>query len=198
MGAELSRVFRAFTAVEARLVMVGLDAAGKTTILYKLKLAQVVSTVPTVGFNVESVQYRNLDLTVWDIGGQDKIRRLWRHYLEGCDAVIFVVDSADAARLDLARDELRSLADEPQLRDAKFLVFANKQDLPTRLRPERVVDVLALRNLRQEWFLVPACAVRGDGLCLGMDWLSRRLNDKAAPTKKPFFANLFNTRPSSR
>lgn len=75
--------------------MLGLDAAGKTTILYKLKLNDSVSTIPTVGFNVECVSYKNVKFNVWDVGGQDKIRPLWRHYYTGTQGLIFVVDSAD-------------------------------------------------------------------------------------------------------
>ena len=101
---------------QRRILMVGLDAAGKTTILYKLRLGDVVETMPTIGcaraasasaaaepaasrFNVETVQYKKLEMQVWDVGGQDKIRQLWRHYYNGTDAVIFVVDSADTDRL---------------------------------------------------------------------------------------------------
>ena len=62
--------------------MIGLDAAGKTTILYKLKLGEIVTTIPTIGFNVETLEYKNLKFTVFDVGGQDKIRPLWRHYYE--------------------------------------------------------------------------------------------------------------------
>ena len=58
---------------EMRILMVGLDAAGKTTILYKLKLGEVVTTIPTIGFNVETVEYKNISFTVWDVGGQDKV-----------------------------------------------------------------------------------------------------------------------------
>lgn len=135
-----------------------------------------MSTIPTIGFNVESLQYKNLDLTVWDIGGQHKIRRLWRHYLEGAHAVIFVVDSADSARIETARQELMALSAEPHLRDAKFLVFANKQDLPEHLKPERIVELLGLSQLRQEWHLTPSVALTGAGLYRGMDWLAARLN----------------------
>ena len=78
----------------ARIVLVGLDNAGKTTILYKLKLGEVVTTIPTIGFNVESVVYKNISMTVWDVGGQTKIRPLWQHYYENTDAVIYAVDSA--------------------------------------------------------------------------------------------------------
>jgi small GTP-binding protein len=80
--------------------MVSLDAAGKTTILYKLKLGEVVTTIPTIGFNVETVQVHGIDLTLWDVGGCDKMRPLWRHYFQNTQALIFVIDSNDSERLD--------------------------------------------------------------------------------------------------
>ena len=109
-----------------RILMVGLDAAGKTTILYKLKLGEVVTTIPTIGFNVERVEYRNISFTVWDVGGQDKIRPLWRYYYENIQGLIFVVDSNDRERIDDAREELHRMLNEDQLRDVVVLVFANK------------------------------------------------------------------------
>ena len=80
--------------------MLGYDGAGKTTILYKLKLGEAVSTVPTIGFNVDKVQYKNLEMTIWDIGGQEKLRNLWHHYFQNTNALIFVVDSCDSDRLE--------------------------------------------------------------------------------------------------
>merc|ERR550532_3924194 len=115
---------------EIRILMVGLDAAGKTTILYKLKLGEVVTTIPTVGFNVETVEYKNLSFTVWDVGGQDKIRPLWRYYYQGTNGLIYVVDSNDRDRIEDAREELTKMLQEDEMRDAVLLVFANKQDLP--------------------------------------------------------------------
>lgn len=130
-----------------RILMVGLDAAGKTTILYKLKLGEIVTTIPTIGkalasstwkafhwsfqgFNVETVEYKNIQFTVWDVGGQDKIRPLWRHYFQNTQGIIFVVDSNDRDRVVEAREELQRMLNEDELRDALLLVFANKQDLP--------------------------------------------------------------------
>lgn len=84
MGGQFSKMMgKIFGSKEMRLLMLGLDAAGKTTILYKLKLGQDVTTIPTVGFNVETVTYKNVKFNVWDVGGQDKIRPLWRHYFSG-------------------------------------------------------------------------------------------------------------------
>merc|ERR1711885_76614 len=115
---------------EMRILMVGLDNAGKTTVLYKRKLGEVVTTIPTIGFNVETVEYKNISFTVWDVGGQTKIRPLWRHYFQNTQGLIFVVDSNDRERITEAQEELQKMLQEDELREATLLVFANKQDLP--------------------------------------------------------------------
>eukprot|EP00429_Kryptoperidinium_foliaceum_P020733 CAMPEP_0176048436 /NCGR_PEP_ID=MMETSP0120_2-20121206/24061_1 /TAXON_ID=160619 /ORGANISM="Kryptoperidinium foliaceum, Strain CCMP 1326" /LENGTH=181 /DNA_ID=CAMNT_0017381855 /DNA_START=44 /DNA_END=589 /DNA_ORIENTATION=+ len=180
MGLSFSSIWdRMFCKAERRILMLGLDAAGKTTILYNLKLSTVVSTIPTVGFNVESVEYKNISFTVWDIGGQDKIRRLWRHYFLGTNAVIFVVDSSDRERTDEASEELAALLSADELRDAPLLVLANKQDLPGAMTSQEVADKLGLNSLRQrQWFLQGACATKGEGLYEGLDWLSSVLSSR--------------------
>ena len=86
------------------------------------------------GFNVETVEYKNIQFTVWDVGGQDKIRPLWRHYFQNTQGIIFVVDSNDRDRIVEAREELQRMLNEDELRDALLLVFANKQDLPVCLK----------------------------------------------------------------
>ncbi|KAF7793939.1 hypothetical protein EIP86_005062 [Pleurotus ostreatoroseus] len=131
MGANLSKALgKLFGNKEMRLLMLGLDAAGKTTILYKLKLNQSVTTIPTVGFNVETVTYKNVRFNVWDVGGQDKIRPLWRHYYTGTQGLVFVVDSQDRERIDEAKQELHRILSDREMKDCLLLVFANKQDLP--------------------------------------------------------------------
>merc|ERR1712154_221065 len=164
---------------EMRILMVGLDASGKTTILYKLKLGEVITTIPTIGFNVETVEYKNLNFTVWDVGGQDKIRKLWRHYYQGTNGLIYVVDSSDRDRVEDAKEELTKMLNEDEMRDAALLVFANKQDLPNVLTAAEVTDKLGLHNMRnRQWFIQSACATTGDGLYEGLDWLSRVLSSK--------------------
>merc|ERR1712124_73109 len=107
MGLAFSLVWNQFISTkEQRILMVGLDAAGKTTVLCKLKLGEVVTTIPTIGFNVETVEYKNIKFTVWDIGGQEKIRKLWRYYYQGTQGLIFVIDSSDRDRIGDAREEL--------------------------------------------------------------------------------------------
>ncbi len=158
-------------------MMVGLDAAGKTTILYKLKLGEVVTTIPTIGFNVETVEYKKISFTVWDVGGQDKIRPLWRHYYQNTHGLIFVVDSNDRERIDQAKDELHRMLNEEELRDAVVLVFANKQDLPNAMPVHEVTEKLGLNSMsHRQWFVQSTCATTGDGLYEGLDWLSRTLN----------------------
>ncbi|ORX58103.1 ADP-ribosylation factor [Hesseltinella vesiculosa] len=163
MGMSFSKLFASFISKkEMRILMVGLDAAGKTTILYKLKLGEIVTTIPTIGFNVETVEYKNISFTVWDVGGQDKIRPLWRHYFQNTQGVIFVVDSNDRDRISEARDELQRMLGEEELRDAHLLVFANKQDLPNAMNAAEITDKLGLHSLRnRQWYIQSACATSG-------------------------------------
>jgi len=164
---------------EMRILMVGLDAAGKTTILYKLKLGEIVTTIPTIGFNVETVEYKNISFTVWDVGGQDKIRTLWRHYYQNTEGLIFVIDSNDSPRFDDARQELHKMLNEDELREAFLLVFANKQDLPKAKTAAEITEKLGLHSLSQrKWYIQACCATTGDGLYEGLDWLSATMTAK--------------------
>jgi len=187
MGIAFSRIWqRLFGKKEMRILMVGLDAAGKTTILYKLKLGEVVTTIPTIGFNVETVEYKNISFTVWDVGGQDKIRPLWRHYYQNTQGIIFVVDSNDKERIDessgteqSAKEELHRMLAEDELREAILLVFANKQDLPNAMSVNEVTERLGLNQIRnRQWYIQATCATTGDGLYEGLDWLSTTLSKR--------------------
>ncbi|KAJ1809842.1 Arf GTPase arf1 [Coemansia sp. RSA 2523] len=181
MGISFSSLFQSlFGKKEMRILMVGLDAAGKTTILYKLKLGEIVTTIPTIGFNVETVEYKNISFTVWDVGGQDKIRPLWRHYFQNTQGIIFVVDSNDRDRIPEARDELQRMLNEDELRDAILLVFANKQDLPTAMNNDEIVDSLNLGTIRnRQWYIQKTCATSGEGLYEGLEWLSENLKSRS-------------------
>ncbi|XP_034559035.1 ADP-ribosylation factor 1 [Notolabrus celidotus] len=174
MGGIFSMLFK--MKKDMRILMVGLDAAGKTTILYKLKLGEIVTTIPTIGFNVETVEYKNISFTVWDVGGQDKIRPLWRHYFQNTQGLIFVVDSNDRERIAEAREELMRMLAEEELRDALLLLFANKQDLPNAMSASELTDKLGLHTLRdRQWYIQATCATTGQGLCEGLDWFSTEL-----------------------
>lgn len=178
MGAFQSLFQSLFGKREMRILMVGLDAAGKTTILYKLKLGEIVTTIPTIGFNVETVEFKNISFTVWDVGGQDKIRPLWRHYFQNTQGLIFVVDSNDRERLAEAREELSRMLLEDELRDAILLVFANKQDLPNAMNAAEITEKLNLHGLRNRtWYIQAACATSGDGLYEGLEWIANQLKN---------------------
>ncbi|CAN9499225.1 unnamed protein product [Ophioblennius macclurei] len=180
MGLTISTLFeRLFSKRQMRILMVGLDAAGKTTVLYKLKLGEIVTTIPTIGFNVETVEYKNISFTVWDVGGQDKIRPLWRHYFQNTDGLIFVVDSNDRERVTEAFEELSKMLQEDELKNAVLLVFANKQDLPNALSVSELTEKLGLQSLRgKAWKIESTCATQGTGLYEGLDWLSQQLSQK--------------------
>ena len=169
-------------AVEKRVLMVGLDAAGKTTLLYKLQLGDAITTIPTIGFNVERVTYKKLEMTIWDIGGQDKIRKLWKHYYDKNDAVIFVVDSCDRDRVSQAAEEIHRLMAEDQLKDSLLLVYLNKQDLPNAMKSSECIEKLQLHKLtNRKWYAQPTVARTGDGLYEGLDWLSTEIGNRRGP-----------------
>lgn len=170
MGKVLSRIFGN---KEMRILMLGLDSAGKTTILYRLKLGQNVTTIPTVGFNVETVTFKNVKFNVWDVGGQEKIRPLWRHYYTGTQGLIFVIDCADRERMDEAKQELHRIINDREMKDVVILIFANKQDTPNAMLPQEVTEKIGLSQLRnRNWYVQPSCAKSGDGLQEGLTWLT--------------------------
>ncbi|KAL9586947.1 MAG: hypothetical protein Q9212_000549 [Teloschistes hypoglaucus] len=173
MGGSISKILSGLWGKkEIRILILGLDNAGKTTLLYRLKIGEVVTTIPTIGFNVESVTYGNLNFNVWDLGGQTSIRPYWRCYYANTAAVIFVIDSTDIERLGTASEELAAMLNEDELRDAALLVFANKQDQPGAKGAGDISEALRLGELRdRNWSIVACSAVDGKGVSEGMDWL---------------------------
>uniref|UniRef100_A0A2K5SF89 E3 ubiquitin-protein ligase TRIM23 n=1 Tax=Cebus imitator TaxID=2715852 RepID=A0A2K5SF89_CEBIM len=163
--------------MEIRVVTLGLDGAGKTTILFKLKQDEFMQPIPTIGFNVETVEYKNLKFTIWDVGGKHKLRPLWKHYYLNTQAVVFVVDSSHRDRISEAHSELAKLLTEKELRDALLLIFANKQDVAGALSVEEITELLSLHKLccGRSWYIQGCDARSGMGLYEGLDWLSRQL-----------------------
>ena len=157
--------------------MLGLDSAGKTTVLYNMKLGERVHTVPTIGFNCETIRFnKNVDLTIFDVGGQDRIRPLWKHYYEKTDAIIYVVDSSDSERTLESAEELQKLLMQDELRDAVLLVFANKQDLPGAQDVDTLSKKLGLTQCRsRQWYIQQSVATSGEGIYEGIDWMCNTL-----------------------
>ncbi|XP_018646368.1 ADP-ribosylation factor, arf, putative [Schistosoma mansoni] len=180
MGGVFSNLFsRLFGKKEVRILMVGLDAAGKTTILYRLKLGESVTTIPTLD---SMVRQWNIETLVLRCGmSVDKIKYVLYGDIisKTLKGLIFVVDSNDTDRIGEAKDELFRMLQEDELRDTLLLVFANKQDLPNALKPTELTDKLGLHQLRNRtWYIQGTCATNSSGLFEGLDWLCQNLGGK--------------------
>ena len=185
MGPYISRFYELFASRNQsnpmRILLLGLDNAGKTSILYKLKLKENVLTIPTIGFNVETVHpVEGVTFTVWDIGGQHKIRPLWRHYYQNTDGLAYVIDSSDFDRISEAAEELHSIVEDELMHGVPIVVIANKQDLPNAVSCSELIKRLELdklRNTRNKWFIQSACATSGEGIYESMHKLSDMINE---------------------
>ncbi|NXC45701.1 ARL11 protein, partial [Penelope pileata] len=151
---------------DARVVMLGLDLAGKSTILYQLKGSPAMETCPTVGFNVESLRTPcGMAFTLWDVGGQPSLRASWHHYLEDTNALVFVLDSADTARLPEALAVLEEALGHPGLARVPVLLLANKQEMPGAMAPTELGQQLCRGRLKEHpWVLRGCSALTGQGL----------------------------------
>lgn len=189
---EFSKLDELFADKEMRILMVGLNGAGKTTILEKISnlgLGDIVTTTPTLGFIVETLEYKNISFTAWDLGGEDKVRALWRHYYHNIQGIIFVLDSSDHSRVDEARDELHRILNEDELKDAVLLLYANKCEVMGKMHGIEIVNKLDLISLfqrqcqcqrqRRIWTIEPICANLGLQIYSGLYWLSENIANKA-------------------
>ena len=173
MGNKLSSVWsKFFSKKEAKVLMLGLDAAGKTTILYQLKLGMNLETIPTMGFVYEKIEHKNFKLSVWDVAGQDALRPLWKHYYQNTKGIIFVVDSSDEKRMSLAKEELHKILGDDEVKDAALLLLANKMDLKvmTPKDVENKMEIDKFQNKKSKTFGV--VGLTGEGLTEAMDWLA--------------------------
>eukprot|EP01094_Clydonella_sp_ATCC50884_P002129 TRINITY_DN11638_c0_g1_i1.p1 TRINITY_DN11638_c0_g1~~TRINITY_DN11638_c0_g1_i1.p1 ORF type:complete len:183 (+),score=45.75 TRINITY_DN11638_c0_g1_i1:131-679(+) len=178
MGVLFSSIWARFVSTkEYKVIIVGLDNAGKTTTLYKLLLDEVVVTAPTIGSNVEEVVYKNIRFLMWDIAGQEAARSTWSAYYQSTQAIILVVDSTDRDRIPVLKAELDEMLGHEHLNSAIVLVYANKQDVKGAMTAAEVSEALALHNIKkQDWHIQACCALTGEGLTQGMDWLSQHVD----------------------
>lgn len=164
---------------EMRILVLGLDNAGKTTIVKKLNGEDIHTISPTLGFNIMTFYYTKYKLNVWDIGGQKALRSYWRNYFEQTDGLIWVVDSADRQRLEDCRAELHKLLQEEKLAGASLLVFANKQDLRGALSHTEIHKLLNLDDIgNRHWHIQRCSAVTGEGLSDGISWLVNDISSR--------------------
>ncbi|XP_014673158.1 PREDICTED: ADP-ribosylation factor-like protein 3 isoform X1 [Priapulus caudatus] len=164
---------------ELRILLLGLDNAGKTTLLKQLASEDIAHITPTQGFNIKSVQSEGFKLNVWDIGGQRKIRPYWRNYFENTDVLIYVIDSADRKRFEETGVELAELLEEEKLSGVPLLIYANKQDLFNAAPASEIAEGLNLHTIRDRVWQIQACsAMTGEGIKDGMDWVCKSLKKK--------------------
>ncbi|EKX40688.1 hypothetical protein GUITHDRAFT_75303 [Guillardia theta CCMP2712] len=177
MGVLFSKLWeRLFSSGSYKIIIIGLDNAGKTTTLYRLNLGDVVVTQPTIGSNVEEVVHNNIRFECWDLGGQESLRPSWGSYYVNAHAIILVVDSTDRDRISSVRDELRNLLTHEDLKKAVILILANKQDLRDAMTAVEISDSLLLHSIRShEWHIQAACALTGEGHREGLDWIASKL-----------------------
>lgn len=159
---------------EMRILMLGLDNAGKTTCVKKFCNQDTSTISPTLGFQITALNFRGYTLNVWDVGGQHSLRSYWRNYYESSDGLIWVVDSNDAGRLEICKRELHALLQEERLSGASLLIFLNKQDISTALSPieiEAQLDIETIRKGKRHVHLQVCSAFTGDGLLEGVSWI---------------------------
>ena len=157
---------------EVRILLLGLDNAGKSTLLCHLLHEPLANVSPTLGFDIRTVVWDRIRVNVWDVGGQETIRAYWRNYFEETDGLIWVVDAADTVRLEICAAQLRSVLFEERLVGASVLVLANKQDLPGALSAAEIENILKLEELgTRHWEIRPCSAFSGEGVTEGFDWL---------------------------
>ena len=177
MGLIFSTILtRLFGKKKMKILMVGLDAVGKTSILYKLKLGETVEVIPTIGYNMETLDFGNVSLIVWDVSAHT--RRNWRHFYFDSQGLIFVLDSNNRQQIYEAKDELRSLTLADELRDVVVLILANKQDIHGTMSIDELTEQMDLNNLlqRHRWHIQPTSVIEGKGLSEGFNWLADALN----------------------
>ena len=177
MGFILSKILDFFSRSRNnfKIIILGIQNAGKTTILYRLSIGQLVKTTPTIGSNVEEISYNNVKLQAWDLGGQESARSMWNIYYANTDAVIYVIDTHDET-YDDSKAQFYKLLENETLKNAVILIYANKQDLPGAKNVSDIIRIYELDTIKDHiWHIQPCSAQTGEGLITGMKWLSDQL-----------------------
>ncbi|KAL7268660.1 ADP-ribosylation factor-like protein 2 [Rhizina undulata] len=164
---------------EMRVLMLGLDNAGKTTIVKHIMNEDVNTVSPTLGFIIKTIDYQGYKLNIWDVGGQKTLRSYWRNYFEKTDVLIWVVDATDRFRLDDCTEELKGLLQEERLLGASLLVFANKTDVAGCMTHDEIREGLQLDEIRShKWTILPCSAMTGKNLLEGLDWVVKDAQER--------------------
>ena len=178
MGFILSKILEFFTKSRNnfKIIILGMQNAGKTTILYRLSLGQLVKTTPTIGSNVEELTYNNVKFQAWDLGGQESTRSVWDVYYMNTDAIVYVIDSIDDEYYEESKTQFHKMLNNPALKNATILIFANKQDLPGAKTVNKLIEDYGFDKIKSHiWHIQSCSALKGEGLVTGIKWLSEQL-----------------------
>ncbi|KAL0236696.1 hypothetical protein PCE1_000094 [Barthelona sp. PCE] len=191
MGNFIARLFRRiFPDRSAEILIIGLDSSGKSTLVRYLSneayggqmTEDTTAPMPTIGYSHRSIslgeEYGGLNINTWDIGGQTRLRSLWRHYYSSCDAIIYVIDSSDVARFDIAKKELFKMLNDPDLNDCPLLVLANKVDRSDSVSVNEVHDALDLTEVSLSYHIEATSAVEGTGVMEAFKWMADQLQSR--------------------
>ncbi|PVU88777.1 hypothetical protein BB561_005703 [Smittium simulii] len=164
---------------EMRILFLGLDNAGKTTVVNRILGKPIQEISPTLGFTIDSLQVNGFTVNAWDVGGQKSIRPYWKNYFEKTEGIVWVVDSADKGRLGICAEELAAVLTEQRLVGSSLLILANKQDIDQALSIECISEALDIENINgHSWKIQPCSAVTGDGVLEGLDWIVNNISDR--------------------
>ena len=205
-----------------RIIMVGLDGSGKTSLLLRMakeqkgclhidsgscninnkieketveEIESVVNSAPTIGFNCEEIKYKRITFVIWDLGGENRLRNLWKFYLIGCDGIIFVVDSSDPNRIREAKREFKNLLSLDTLQETPFLFLANKVDLPQHISNEEIIAGMKITNRighNRKWNIIQSSTFSGDGLVSALDWFYKVFDETYRKTRQINQQNRIN------
>eukprot|EP00931_Biecheleriopsis_adriatica_P102971 TRINITY_DN77867_c0_g1_i1.p1 TRINITY_DN77867_c0_g1~~TRINITY_DN77867_c0_g1_i1.p1 ORF type:complete len:184 (+),score=43.26 TRINITY_DN77867_c0_g1_i1:132-683(+) len=177
------RLFGGFaTKKKVRIVVVGLDNSGKTTVLNALKPKKAsLETVPTVGFSTEEFQKHGINICAFDMSGQSRYRNLWEHYYCEVEGIIVVIDATDKIRFAVVKDELETMLEDERIKGIPMLFLNNKMDQPMASHPAETIKALDLEKIEDRPWQVFSCdALKGEGVEEATKWLTDAISAKAA------------------
>jgi len=164
---------------EMRILILGLDNAGKTTIVKKFNGEDINTISPTLGFNIKTLFFKDFKLSIWDVGGQLSIRTYWRNFFEQTDGLIWVIDSSDQSRLQSCKVELHELLKQEKLAGASLLIFYNKSDIEGCMSLKQIEEFLDLNRIHsRHWAILPSSGVTGSGLYQGINWMVNDISSR--------------------
>ena len=162
-----------------KIIILGLGQVGKTATLYWLKLGAEVTTIPTIGFNCEKIKHKGISFVIYDVGGHERIRPLWKNYYKDTSGVIFVVDSTNEQTLEVAGSVFRQLAFDEGLYKLPILIMANKQDVAGALPPKKLAEIMEINQIDNHKIkFIKTSATQGTGMDKVLDWFVERIQNK--------------------